>query len=346
MRITRHDLIVGAVCATVGLILVWLRALEGVGWAPVPAEAAAQLFAAAAIVGRRRSPLLALAVCAAASFVSPSPATLVAVFAVAAELPSHRRAAVATTATVLAAFPALAVSSGAPTAGTIWVACVLLVVAHLAGHVQRTRAHEAELREQAAIGQERARLAGELHDAVAQRLSDVVIQANLIGTTTAQPEVAAMAGRVADSGRTALAQLRTVIGLLSATPAPAPPTGLDALLQRARDLGQPVRADLSPGLRLDGLAGTTALRLVAEALTNAARHAPGATTTLQLADRDGGIHVRVTNGPAPRPDTGLTGGGHGLDALRRRIELLGGTLHAGPHDGGWEVDAWIPAPTR
>ncbi|HYQ75800.1 sensor histidine kinase [Cellulomonas sp.] len=351
MRVTRTDLVVAASCAVVGLVLVGLRAGEGPGWAPAGVEALAQLLAAGAVLLRRRAPVLVLVVCGGLSFVSPAIATLAAEHALGTEDRSAVRGAVATAGAALVAYPALLVSSAPLSPGAVWLALVLVVLAYLAGRLQRTRAQEAEQREHAAIGRERERLGRELHDVVAQRLSYIVIEAGLIGTTATDPEVVGLAGRVAGTGRSALAEMRAVLGALDGGATPSPPaagprTDLAVLVAQARAVDQPVDVDVPPDLRLDGVAGGTALRVIGEALTNAVRHAPGARTRVHAADEHGTLVVRVTNGPAARRPTGLSGGGHGLDALRRRVGLLGGRLEAGPDDGGWEVAAWLPSPTR
>ncbi len=93
--------------------------------------------------------------------------------------------------------------------------------------------------------------------------------------------------------------------------------------------------------------GRTAYRIVQESLTNIRKHAPGASATVNV--RYGADRVRLTirNTPATSTvDCGLssTGSGTGLLGLRQRVELVGGTLRAGPsHDGGFEVDAILPA---
>ena len=93
--------------------------------------------------------------------------------------------------------------------------------------------------------------------------------------------------------------------------------------------------------------GRTAYRIVQESLTNIRKHAPGASATVLV--RYGGDRVRLTirNTAATRSvdaDLSGTGSGSGLLGLRQRVELVGGTLHAGPNgDGGFEVDAILPA---
>jgi signal transduction histidine kinase len=86
-----------------------------------------------------------------------------------------------------------------------------------------------------------------------------------------------------------------------------------------------------------------------EALTNVARYAPGAMTRVLLRydpDRTTlSIEDRAPAGPAVRTSAGLSevGGGRGLAGMRERLERAGGTVHAGPTDGGWRVDLDVPA---
>jgi hypothetical protein len=86
-----------------------------------------------------------------------------------------------------------------------------------------------------------------------------------------------------------------------------------------------------------------AYRVVQEALTNVTKHAPGARVTVRIARAPGETVVEVCNGPPPAgPLPGTVSGRRGLAGLRERVRLLGGTLHAGPRDGGFEVVARLP----
>jgi signal transduction histidine kinase len=86
-------------------------------------------------------------------------------------------------------------------------------------------------------------------------------------------------------------------------------------------------------------------RIAQESLTNAAKHAPGATGTVELAFIPGAIRLTVTNGPSTDGPSGLAtdGGGYGLQGMRERVLLLGGELEAGPTAHGWLVRAKLPA---
>ena len=93
--------------------------------------------------------------------------------------------------------------------------------------------------------------------------------------------------------------------------------------------------------------GRTVYRIVREALTNTRKHAPGAHVLVQIGYRESQVRVVVSNGPAaPSADSELsgTGSGLGLAGLRERIELMHGTLRAGPTpDGGFRLEAVLPA---
>ena len=95
------------------------------------------------------------------------------------------------------------------------------------------------------------------------------------------------------------------------------------------------------------MVGRTAYRIVREALTNVRKHAPGARVTVRVSYGETQVHLEIRNTPPPGPPGGglaETGSGLGLANLRQRIELVHGTLRAGPTpDGGFSVQATLPA---
>ncbi|MGY1747570.1 ATP-binding protein, partial [Blastococcus sp. SYSU D00695] len=98
------------------------------------------------------------------------------------------------------------------------------------------------------------------------------------------------------------------------------------------------------GAQLDPAVGRAAYRIVQEALTNAAKHAPGARVCVELDRREGALAVRVVNGAPTRPAAGAPSGGHGLVGLAERVRTLDGRLDTGPRlDGGFAVEAVLPA---
>ncbi|MFC7243091.1 sensor histidine kinase [Catellatospora aurea] len=190
----------------------------------------------------------------------------------------------------------------------------------------------------AAIAEERARIARELHDVVSHHVSVMVVQAGAAGKVIdKRPDLAANAlSAIEDSGRSAMAELRHLLGLL----APAddrlhPQPGLrelDTLVDAVRAAGQPVT------LRRDGVdvpegVDLTAYRVVQEGLTNALRHAPGARTAVEIRHDGRDLLVEVSN-EVPTGEPGGPGAGRGLLGLRERLKLHDGTLHAGAAPGG------------
>jgi signal transduction histidine kinase len=89
-------------------------------------------------------------------------------------------------------------------------------------------------------------------------------------------------------------------------------------------------------------------RVAQEALTNVAKHAPGATAEIDLDFAEGQVRLAVRNGPGCRRANGsaplaASGAGYGLQGIRERVMLLGGRVQAGPADDGWGVEAEVPA---
>ena len=205
-----------------------------------------------------------------------------------------------------------------------------------------------------AIAAERLRIARELHDVVAHGMSVVAVQSGVAAhVMNTRPEQAKAALEViAATSRTALDELRRLLDVLRPDGEPAgslaPAPGLDRVSELAdqlTDAGMPVR------LRVEGEPGElpiglelTACRIVQEALTNAFKHAgQGASADVLIAHRDGRVTVEVVDdgggSPAPQPP----GASAGLAGMRERVALFGGTMEAGPRNGGgWRVSASLP----
>ena len=240
--------------------------------------------------------------------------------------------------------------------------------------------HEAATRR--ALARERARLASELHDVVTHNVSVMVVQAGAARRVlSADPAEATKALRaVESSGRTAMTELRHLLGLLSPPPGPddaggpagqpavlvdadsgpggaadlAPQPGLDELREM---VGRVVAAGLPVELRIAGTPrdlpaglGLAVYRVVQEALTNVIKHAGKPQAEVRLTYEPAALVVEVADDgrpiPAagPAPDAGVPrGAGMGLLGLRERVALYGGDLGAGPRPGGgWLVQARIP----
>ena len=219
----------------------------------------------------------------------------------------------------------------------------------------RDRAERAEqqrhLLAEQARAEERARLAGEMHDVVTHRVSLMVLQAGALSITAKDEATRQAAEELRAAGCQALDELRDLVGILRTEPdsdqAPSTPE-LPALIAESTAVGTPAELveDGDPGLA-SPVVGRTAYRIVREALTNARKHAPGAPVLVQIGYRESQVTVVVSNGPATRSaarELSATGSGFGLTSLRQRIELIHGTLRAGPTpDGGFRLEVVLPA---
>ncbi|MFI7106762.1 sensor histidine kinase [Nonomuraea sp. NPDC050227] len=208
---------------------------------------------------------------------------------------------------------------------------------------------EQVLRADQARDQERARIAREMHDVVAHRVSLMVLHAGALEVNAPDARTAEAAALIGGVGREALTNLREVLGVLrSADPGRGPqPTlaDLDRLLDQSRALGIVVnRHDEGRPRPLPPTAERTAYRVVQEALTNVHKHAGDAETDVYVRYRPAELEVLVRNRSCAAADGDLPGSGWGLVGLRERVELAGGRLEAGPRDeGGFQVLAGIPA---
>jgi signal transduction histidine kinase len=220
----------------------------------------------------------------------------------------------------------------------------------------RERAERAErerfLLAEQARADERAKLAGEMHDVVTHRISLMVLQAGALGITATDQATRQAAEELRAAGCQALDELRDLVGILRTTPDgdQAPPvSAIPALVAESSAVGTPARLveDGDPALA-SPVVGRTAYRIVREALTNVRKHAPGAEVLVRISYADLGVQVSVSNtrSAAPVPANGLAGSGSGLGlaSLRQRIELVHGTMRAGREpDGGFCLEATLPA---
>lgn len=266
-------------------------------------------------------------------------------------------------------------SPGGLGAGAAWTAVTLLVAGAMRDRVTRRAAARAAARETAAerertaVTAERLRIARELHDVLAHSLSGINVQAGVgLHLLSRDPDQARIAlTSIRDTSRDALAEVRTVLGIVRAegqdptTPPGSPPSttapaagpaaaplsvtwdlsGLDRLVAQTRAEGLTVTLDVdAPGIP-ERVAGAIH-RVVQESLTNIRRHAPGATRVAVSVRREGSsclVVVADDGGAAPGDHHPA---GYGLRGMRERVEALGGTLHAEPDDAGWLVRATFP----
>ncbi|MEU9162687.1 histidine kinase [Streptomyces sp. NPDC048424] len=243
-------------------------------------------------------------------------------------------------------------------------------------------ADRAEERAEWARTEERTRIAREMHDVVAHRVSLMVVHAAALeAVATKDPARAAKnAALVGDMGRQALTELREMLGVLRAAPKPAVAVGvaagagagaaavaavpvapvalvggaeegpsldeLEVLVGQSRAAGMVVEMLVQgEGAGYAAEVEQTAFRVVQEALTNCHKHAPGARVVVRLAHRDGEVAMQVENGPCEgkADGVGLPSGGNGLVGMRERVLGLGGVFVSGPTDaGGFRVSAVLP----
>jgi signal transduction histidine kinase len=219
----------------------------------------------------------------------------------------------------------------------------------------RDRAERAEreryLLAEQARAEERARLAGEMHDVVTHRVSLMVLQAGALQITAPDEATRRAADELRAAGVQALDELRDLVGILRTAPEDdqAPSTAeLAALVAESSAVGTPAELieDGDPALA-SPVVGRTAYKVVREALTNVRKHAPGARVLVRVSYDESGVRVSVQNTPAAHPPAGdlaETGSGLGIASLRQRIELVHGTLRAGSSpDGGFSLEAMLPS---
>ncbi|MDQ0795917.1 sensor histidine kinase [Streptomyces sp. B1I3] len=238
-------------------------------------------------------------------------------------------------------------------------------------------ADRAEERAEWARTEERTRIAREMHDVVAHRVSLMVVHAAALQVVAPKDPAKAVrnAALVGDMGRQALTELREMLGVLrsgdalvapsdgqvplatvgrvAAAAAAAEPAEdgprlceVEALVAQSREAGMTVELSVDGELRpYAPEVEQTAYRVVQEALTNVHKHAAGARTWVRLAHRDAEVAMQVENGPTDgaTADAGLPSGGNGLVGMRERVLGLGGVFVSGPTEaGGFRVSAVLP----
>jgi signal transduction histidine kinase len=196
--------------------------------------------------------------------------------------------------------------------------------------------------ERAEVLAERNRIARDVHDVLAHTLSALSVQMEALDSLVDDDaDRSAVHAAVRRSRRLAvegLEETRRAVRVLRDEPV-AVAEQIDAL---ARDDGAALTVHGQAG-PLPPAVGLALVRVAQESLTNARKHAPGTTVTMALAFDDDSTSLTVDN-TAPSTVSALasTGGGYGVRGMRERVEILGGTFTAGPHDGGWRVRADLP----
>jgi signal transduction histidine kinase len=238
------------------------------------------------------------------------------------------------------------------------------VVAWVAGYALRERAEQAEAAEmratlaerereaaaRIAVAEERARIARELHDIVAHAVSVMVLQVGAIRhkLPEALEEDRDALQRVEQAGRTALAEMRRLLGAMrrdgdGVELGPQPGLdGLDALLEDVGRAGLPVRMHVDGDrFPLPRAIDLSAYRIVQEGLTNALKHARASHADVTVRYRPDELEVEVVDdGAGPATSDGL---GHGLIGIRERVKIYGGEMTAGTAPaGGFALSARLP----
>ncbi|WP_017596677.1 sensor histidine kinase [Nocardiopsis potens] len=352
--------------------------------APVPLQMAALLLLGAGIPGaisvailfRRSRPNWLLWGAAAVLLLLGNPAPcMIALYSYASWFSDRRRLAMWST--VMAVVGAAAYTFGdLPTAAIVvfllvcvalpltlglWVGTRRQLIGNLRERAERLE-REQHLLADRAISAERTRIAREMHDVVAHRVSMMVLQAGGLEVSAADERTAEVAGLIRNTGREALSELREILGVLRETPGAAGPGDAGGSAPTAP---QPVLADVermiaewrTAGMDVGWAVGgrprplpaqleRTAYRIVQEGLTNAGKHARGARVRARIDYGEHDLEITVANEPPPAGarTEAPPASGYGLAGLRERVALADGELTAGPYpDGGWQIRAVLPA---
>jgi signal transduction histidine kinase len=209
----------------------------------------------------------------------------------------------------------------------------------------------------AAAQEERTRIAREVHDAVAHSVSVMTLQIGglrrqLDGVLDDRPTERDVLLGLERLGRETVDELRSLVGILRAADTEATTAPLPSLRRAADVVGDVRAAGLDVSLETHGTPhdlpralDLSAYRILQEALTNVLRHAPGSRATVRVDYTRDGVDICVRDdGPGAAAAGGAPGGpgGHGLVGMRERARMFGGTLEAGPVEGGFEVRAHLP----
>jgi signal transduction histidine kinase len=328
----------------------------------VTVDIACGVLASASLWWRRRWPVQVALACLLFGIVSSSatPAGLLAL----SSLAVHRTTRTTVVVTALWIPSMLAYAAYSPTTGPVSVVLFVMPLALAASgwgmfirarrqllHSLRERALRAEVdqelhKEQARVA-ERTRIAREMHDVLAHRISLLALHAGGLEVRPDLPpdEVRATAALLRATARQALEELRSVIGVLrenganEAATTPQPTLrDLTRLIEETRSAGTDIdfemkveRVDIVPATL-----GRDAYRIVQEALTNVRKHAEGSAAQVRVTGTQDRLHIMVRNDQpvgAPTSPT-LPGSGTGLLGLQERVTLAGGTLKHGPDGAG------------
>lgn len=363
------DVVIAVSAAAADAVLLWFTPQQDF-WLPPWAVSAASVVVGLALIVRRLHPVGLAVFVVAFGTVTGGGALgfLVMLYSLAAYAISRRTiVSIAVVGYVLSVvFPAPATGTDSIGVRAIYAVAFIAVPVLLGLYMGARKQLLASLQERAARlererhllaerarGEERTRIAREMHDVVANRISVMVVHAGALRAIAARDpaRAAETATVIGDMGRQALDELRHVIGVLRQGEEVLPQE--NATLEHVRELvGQSGAAGLRVDLAVQGeerpmppAVGRTVYRLVQEALTNVHKHAGAADTRVALVLQPEAVEVEVVNGvPTAGPEHALPSGGNGLVGMRERVTALGGGFEAGPLDGGWAVRARLPLP--
>ncbi|HEX5203987.1 MAG TPA: histidine kinase [Actinoplanes sp.] len=360
-----------AVLATLlGLFFVWQSVGEGDA-APLPLEAIGGAFSFAGLLLFRRSHPVGLTLALIPFGIllgMPMGATPIALFSVALHRPARVTIALASLHAICVA-TVYGLVLGLTRQYYESVAFVVLLHVSLVAVAMVIRAHRqlvaswAERARQAEEGQrlrieqarlaERERIAREMHDVLAHRVSLLALHAGALEVRRDAPaDERQAAGVIRKSAHDALEDLRMLLGMLRAPAEDRPQPTLDdvpALVEQSRLAGADISFAMTPAEREDDVppqTGRHAYRIIQEGLTNALKHAPGAPVRVNVdVVSPRGLDLRIDNDLAwdGRHVEPIPGAGAGLIGLRERVQLAGGRLEHGPTPSGqFNLRAWLP----
>ncbi len=362
------------------MVIALLELQSGVFPGPVGVAAVAQLAATVPVAFRRVAPLAAIAISSAVflpyvivyrgafvagASVANAATMLLLVYSVGRHTQGRRLLVGALFALLFAAEPGIAGQPGWSdwalnfiiAGGTLGLGVALRIQEgrsiSLAVAADRAQS-EQEATAQAAVHEERARIARELHDVVAHNVGLIVLQAggarSVLGTN---PERARTALRqVEETSRQTLTEMRHLVGILRVDAEREPLPRLErlpALVDEARAAGLAVELEVE-GAPVDLPAGLelAAYRLIQEALTNVRKHAPTSRAKVRLCYEPDRLRIEVSDDGGPSDAVrdsarNASGLGHGLIGMRERVQMYDGRMQAGPMPGGgFRVEAVLP----
>ncbi|NNH71342.1 sensor histidine kinase [Nocardia uniformis] len=208
------------------------------------------------------------------------------------------------------------------------------------------------------VEHERVRIAREVHDVIAHTLTVISIQSSVAAEALADAapsepvqQATAAIGTIKQSSREALRELRSTLGTLrSEDGQPRAPlaclAGLEQMVTATAEVGLSVDLEVEGTPRpVSAIVESAAYRIVQESLTNVLRHAKADKATVRIRYTSDSLDMRVAdNGRAQPPVSARAGSGFGIQGMRERVSLLGGSFSAGPNPGsGFVVAASLPA---